>query len=239
MEKKEFQEKFQQKVQVHGIKLDEKQIDSFFVYMNLLLEWNQKMNLTAILDPDEIIVKHFLDSLTIEKYLKDGSKVIDIGTGAGFPGIPLAIYRQNVQFLLADSLQKRILFLEEVKKQISLKNVELKHARAEDLGKNLNYREQYDFAVSRAVAPLRTLLEYTVPFVKKDGYCICMKGSKGKEELKEATNSLRILGVKLEKEEEFLLGDTGNERMIFLIKKEEKTPEKYPRKAGIPTKQPL
>jgi len=239
MEKSQFQEKIREKAEKIKIVLTEEQINKFYLYMNLLIEWNKKMNLTAITDPEEIIIKHFIDSLTVGKYLENNSKVIDVGTGAGFPGIPLAICFEKINFTLADSLQKRILFLKEIKNKLDLKNVELIHGRAEDLGKGEKLREQYDFAVSRAVAPLNILLEYLIPFIKVNGYCICMKGSNGKNELEDAKSALKILKGKVEEQEEFELLDTKMNRIIFKIKKEEKTQEKYPRKAGMPSKQPL
>ena len=197
------------------------------------------MNLTAITEPEEVMVKHFIDSLTICPYLENGKKVIDVGTGAGFPGIPYAIFDPTAEVLLADSLQKRTIFLAEVKKELGLENVHIVHGRAEDLGKDANYREQYDFAVSRAVAPLPILLEYLIPFVKVNGFCVCMKGSNGKAELEQSKNALTVLGGKVEEEKEFVLLGTDMGRTIFKIRKEKPTPKDYPRKAGVPTKQPL
>lgn len=239
MEENQFSQIMQEEAKKIGIELDAKQIHQFYGYMMLLLEWNEKMNLTAITEPKEIVVKHFMDSLTIYPYLSKGKKVIDVGTGAGFPGIPYAILDSNASILLADSLQKRTIFLEAVKKELGLENVSIFHGRAEDLGKDSTYREQFDFAVSRAVAPLPILLEYLIPFVKKDGYCICMKGSNGKAELEASKNALKVLGAEVIEEKEFLLLDTDMKRTIFKIRKEKSTPKEYPRKAGAPTKQPL
>jgi len=239
MEEKEFFKEMQEKTMQMEIVLTEKQLQQFFRYMNLLLEWNQKMNLTAITEPKEVILKHFIDSLTICNYLETGKSIIDVGTGAGFPGIPYAIFDPTATVVLADSLQKRTIFLEEVKKQLELKNVEIIHGRAEDLGKENEYREQFDFAVSRAVANLPVLLEYLIPFVKKDGYCVCMKGSNGMVELEASKNALDTLGAKVEEKREFMLLNTDIGRSIFKIRKEKLTPKEYPRKAGIPIKQPL
>lgn len=239
MEENQFSQIMQEEAKKMGVELDAKQIRQFYLYMMLLLEWNEKMNLTAITEPKEIVVKHFMDSLTIYPYLEKGKKIIDVGTGAGFPGVPYAILDSSASILLADSLQKRTIFLEAVKKELGLENVSILHGRAEDLGKDSNYREQFDFAVSRAVAPLPILLEYLIPFVKKDGYCICMKGSNGKAELKESKNALKVLGAEVIEEKEFLLLDTDMGRTIFKIHKEKSTPKEYPRKAGVPTKQPL
>ena len=220
------------------IKLTKNEINLFYKYMNLLLEWNSKMNLTAITEENEVILKHFVDSISINKYLQDKNKIMDIGTGAGFPGIPLKILNAEKEFVLVDSLNKRINFLEEVKKQLKLENLELIHARVEDLAKNNIYREKVDAVVSRAVANLRVLVEYMIPFVKKDGICICMKGPNIEEEIKEASNAIKILGGKIENIQNMML--PGNlERNIIIIKKVENTPSKYPRKAGIPTKHPL
>lgn len=239
MEENQFSQIMQEEAKKMRIELDAKQIHQFYGYMMLLLEWNEKMNLTAITEPKEIVVKHFMDSLTIYPYLSKGKKIIDVGTGAGFPGIPYAILDSNASILLADSLQKRTIFLGAVKKELGLENVSILHGRAEDLGKDSTYREQFDFAVSRAVAPLPILLEYLIPFVKKDGYCICMKGSNGKAELEASKNALKVLGAEVIEEKEFWLLDTDMKRTIFKIRKEKSTLKEYPRKAGVPTKQPL
>lgn len=215
------------------------QLEQFFVYMNLLIEWNKKMNLTAITDPEEIIIKHFIDSITILKNIEDDSKLIDVGTGAGFPGIPLSIMNPTLKITLVDSLNKRLIFLEEVVKELNLKNVEIIHSRAEDLGQNNNYREKFDYATSRAVANLSTLSEYLIPLTKKGGEIICMKAGNTIDEINEAKKAVRILGGKIENVEEFKLPQTDIERTIIVIKKEKETPKIYPRKAGIPGKNPI
>ena len=173
----------------------------FFEYMQILIEWNKKINLTAITDEKEIILKHFIDSLAISKYCTDG-KIIDVGTGAGFPGIPLKIWNNNLEITLLDSLNKRIMFLEKVIEQLELNNIYTIHGRAEEMATKEQYREKYDFAVSRAVAPMNVLLEYMLPFVKVGGKCICMKGN-NIEELEKCKNALEILGGKIVKIEEF------------------------------------
>ena len=218
---------------------NEKQIEKFFNYMNLLLEWNEKINLTAIVEEDDIILKHFIDSITINKYLKNDNKIIDVGTGAGFPGIPISIINEEKQITLLDSLNKRVIFLQDVIDKINLKNVNAIHSRAEDFGKNKDYREKYDVAVSRAVASLNILLEYMLPLVKVGGKCICMKGSNIEEELENSKFAIKELGGRLIKKEEFLLPDSDIKRNIIIIEKIKNTPSKYPRKSGTPVKQPL
>ncbi|MFR0823594.1 MAG: 16S rRNA (guanine(527)-N(7))-methyltransferase RsmG [Clostridia bacterium] len=232
-----FYKEMTEKLKKIGIVIKEEEANQFYKYMQLLLEWNQKMNLTAITEPEEVVNKHFIDSMTIKKHIKDNQDIVDVGTGAGFPGIPLAIMQSGSQFTLVDSLNKRITFLEKVKKEIDLVNIKNVHSRVEDFAKN--YRESYDVATSRAVAGLPILLEYLLPLVKIGGKCICMKGSDIKEELEKAKKSLVILGGKVQEVEEFTLPDTQIRRSIVIIEKVKKTPEKYPRKAGIPAKEPL
>lgn len=222
-----------------NIDLTEKQIYNFYDYMNLLLEWNEKVNLTAITEMDDIILKHFIDSITILKYLKEDDRIIDVGTGAGFPGIPIAIINSSFNITLLDSLNKRIMFLDEVCKKLELKNVKTIHSRAEDFGQDKNKREKYDIAVSRAVANLATLTEYLLPLIKVGGTCICMKGPDAEKEIEDAKFAIKELGGKIEKVEKFMLPDSDMERNIVLIKKMKETPKKYPRKAGTPSKQPL
>ena len=217
MEKTNFYKKMAEESEKIGIKLPDEQLNEFYEYMQLLLEWNEKMNLTAITDESEIISKHFVDSLTILKYIKDNYKVIDVGTGAGFPGIPLAIFKNNTKFTLLDSLNKRVNFLNEVKEKIELDNVENLHGRAEDFGQNKAYREQYDVAASRAVAPMHVLLEYLLPFVKVGGMCICMKGPNVSEEIKDIENVARKLGAKMVETENLKLLNGEIERNIIIL----------------------
>ena len=230
---------FKQKLNEFDIKINDEQIKSFEKYMNLLLEWNEKINLTAITQPEEVKLKHFVDSLTVLKYINEDDKVIDIGTGAGFPGIPLKIMNKNTKITLLDSLNKRINFLNIVIEKLDLSNIQAIHGRAEEIARNKFYREKYDVVVSRAVANLSTLTEYMLPFVKVGGKCICMKGANVNEELERAQNAIKELGGEIERVDNFYLSDNDNERNIIVIKKIKKTKSKYPRKAGTPSKEPL
>lgn len=222
-----------------NIVFTEEQLQKFYQYMNLLIEWNEKINLTAIVEPKEIILKHFIDSLTIIKYIEPNKSVIDIGTGAGFPGIPVKIMREDLDITLLDSLNKRIHFLNEVIQKLELKNITAIHARIEEFAKNKQYRETFDVATSRAVANLTTLSEYMLPMIDLKGMAICMKGSEINEEISKSKNSIKLLGGKIDKIEEFTLPKSDNRRNLILIKKERQTPGKYPRKPGIPSKEPL
>ena len=222
-----------------NIVFTEEQLQKFYEYMNLLIEWNEKINLTAIVEPKEIILKHFIDSLTIIKYIDQNKKVIDIGTGAGFPGIPIKIVRDDLKITLLDSLNKRINFLNEVIVKLGLENINAVHARIEEYAKNKQYRENYDVATSRAVANLTTLSEYMLPMVKIKGMAICMKGSEINEEISKSKNSIKLLGGEISKIEEFTLPKSDYKRNLILIEKAIQTPSKYPRKPGIPSKEPL
>ena len=213
---------------------DERALDRFELYQRLLLEWNEKMNLTAITDPVEVARKHFADSLAALPYLQPGTKVIDVGTGAGFPGVPLLILRPELQLTLADSLQKRLTFLDALLQELGLR-ARLVHGRAEDLGQNRLYREQFDAALSRAVAGLPVLLELTTPFVKVGGAAIAYKGDAA-EELEKAKSAAFLLHVQLRQVE--LASDLGKRCLIFADKKAP-TPKAYPRKAGTPNRKPL
>ena len=239
MDKKIFFEKMQENSKVLGFNFSVEQLEKFYKYMNLLIEWNEKMNLTAITEPNDIILKHFIDSITINKYIENSVKVVDVGTGAGFPGIPLSIIRPDLQITLVDSLNKRLMFLQEIKKELELKNIDIVHARAEEFGQNKNYRETFDIATSRAVANLSTLSEYLVPLVKIKGKCVCMKASDADEEIKQAENAVNILGGKIVKVEKFNLPNSDIGRTIIIINKEKNTNSKYHRKPDTPSKEPL
>ncbi len=233
-----FSEELKRKAKQIDIFLEEKQIEKFYQYMNLLLEWNEKMNLTAITDPKEIILKHFIDSLTMANKVKEGETLIDVGTGAGFPGIPLAIVKQEVKITLLDSLNKRVHFLQEVIQVLQLNNIRAVHARVEEFAKNKKEREQYDIATSRAVAPLNVLSEYLLPLVKIGGKCVCMKGS-NIEEIKQAEKAVTLLGGEIKQIEEITLPESDMKRHIILLEKIKQTPSKYPRKPGTPSKEPI
>lgn len=239
MDIKEFNEIFNKYLKDLNIKLDEEQIKKFYIYMNLLIDWNEKINLTSIIKPEEMILKHFIDCLTIAKYIEENSELIDMGTGAGFPGIPLKIYRNDLKIVLADSLNKRLNFLNEVIDTLKLDSIETIHTRAEELGKNKKYREQFDIATSRAVANLATLSEYLLPFVKVGGKCICMKGPDIDEEINIAEKAIITLGGKVVKKDVFNLPQSDLGRSIVIIKKVKDTPGKFPRKPGTPAKEPI
>ena len=239
MEKEIFFEKMQEKSKDLGVRFSVKQTEQFFEYMNLLIEWNEKMNLTAITEPDEIILKHFIDSITILKELEDGSKLVDVGTGAGFPGIPLSIMNPTLKITLVDSLNKRLIFLQEVVNKLKLENIEIVHARAEEFGQNKKYREQFDISTSRAVANLATLSEYLIPLVKVGGKVISMKAAEAKQELNEAKKAIEVLGGTVEKVDEFNLPQSDIGRTVIIIRKNKITPNKYPRKPGTPSKEPI
>lgn len=232
-------EEIKNKLKKINIEIEDNDIEKFCQYMNLLLDWNKKINLTAIKEPKEIIIKHFVDSLTISKYIEENKKIVDIGTGAGFPGIPLAIIRKKNEFTLVDSLNKRIKFLDDVKEKIKLINIQNIHCRAEDFGNNVMYREKFDIAVSRAVANMSTLIEYLLPTVKVGGKIICMKGSKIEEELKNAEGAIKKLGGTIKEKEMLILPETDIKRNLIIIEKINPTPKAYPRRAGQPEKNPL
>ena len=222
-----------------NIEISENQAKKFYDYMNLLLEWNKKINLTAIIEPDEVILKHFIDSLTSIRFLKGNEKIIDVGTGAGFPGIPIKIMFEDTNIVLADSLNKRINFLNEVISKLELKNIECIHQRAEDIGQNPQFREKFDIATSRAVANLTVLSEYLLPLVNLNGRMICLKGSNIEEEIKESRNAINILGGKSVEIDSFTLPSSDNSRNIIISRKFKNTPNIFPRKAGLPSKEPI
>ena len=230
---------FIKQLQNINIELTNEQLDQFIRYYELLIEKNKVMNLTAITDFDEVIEKHFIDSLNLCRFidLKADYSLIDVGTGAGFPGIPLKIVFPNLKITLADSLNKRILFLDDVIRQLQLENIDTVHGRAEDLAHNVEFREKYDLVVSRAVANLSTLCEYSLPFIKIGGRFVSYKSGECDDEITNAKSAIFLLGGKLNCVEKFELGDAG--RACVIIDKINGTSKKYPRKAGLPSKKPL
>lgn len=240
-----MKELLKREVEKIDIQLDNKQLEQFLIYYELLVEWNKVMNLTAITEYKEVVQKHFVDSLSIikavdiERLQSESKSVIDIGTGAGFPGIPIKIAFPKLKITLLDSLNKRIRFLNTVIEKLELENIETIHGRAEDYAKQDKYREQYDVCVSRAVANLSTLSEYSIPFVKTQGYFISYKAENVEEEIKKSEKAITLLGGKVDEVIKFNLPDTDIKRAIIKIRKENLTSKKYPRKSGIPSKEPL
>lgn len=217
------------------------QIEQFLKYYELLIEKNKVMNLTAITEFEDVVRKHFIDSLTITRVfnMSQDITILDVGTGAGFPGIPIKIAFPNTKIVLLDSLNKRIIFLNDCIRELGLKDIEAIHGRAEDFAKNPEYREKFDLCVSRAVARLATLAEYCMPYVKTDGYFIPYKASNVQSELDESKKAVKVLGGKIEEIDNFLLPGTDMERTLIKIKKIATTPKTYPRSAGKPSKEPI
>lgn len=234
---------FQKDLEQFHIYLNDKQSEQFLQYYYLLKEWNSFMNLTAIIEFNEVLKKHFVDSVSLINAVPDLQEnsytLIDVGTGAGFPGIPLKIVFPDLKITLLDSLNKRVQFLNEVVRILNLQDIKVIHGRAEDYAKPGKLRESFDLCVSRAVANLTTLSEYCLPFVKKGGCFISYKSEKITEEFNDAKQAIEILGGKYEKQVEFKLPDSDIYRNLFVIKKESDTPLKFPRKAGLPSKDPI
>lgn len=236
-----MENKFDNELEKMNIRLTDDQKSQFDLYYELLIEWNRVMNLTGITDYDEVNLKHFTDSLTISRIIDIAqiNTLIDVGTGAGFPGIPIKIAFPHIKVYLLDSLNKRIKFLNEVIKKLGLKNIYAFHGRAEDFAKDRQYREKFDVCVSRAVANLSTLSEYCIPFVKTGGYFVSYKGGDSDEEVVRSENAITLLGGEIENTDRFFLPDTDMGRTLIKIRKRKSTPNRYPRKAGIPSKEPL
>lgn len=224
-----------------GLQFNEKKYEQFMQYKDLIKEWNEKVNLTAIKEDEEIVKKHFIDSMKVFKFneLKNAKNVIDIGTGGGFPGIPMKIIKPEINIVLLDSLNKRINFLNEVIRELGLENIKAIHGRAEDYAQEVQYREKFDVAVSRAVANLTVLSEFCIPYVKVGGYFVAMKGPAVEEEIKQSQNAIRMLGGRIEHIEKVEIEDSDLNHNLVIISKIAQTHKKYPRKAGMVTKSPL
>lgn len=241
LNEKEFEEILCKECELQNIEITENKVKNLSIYKDLLLEWNEKMNLTAITDDYEIIVKHFVDCLECTKAIKNEKKIIDVGTGAGFPGMVLAIFYPEIEFTLLDGLNKRLIFLQEVVDKLGLTNVKIVHGRAEEVVRIDDLYNHYDASVSRAVANLPVLLEYVSPYVKVGGYSIVMKGDSVDEEIKLAQNALKTLNLKVEEKIEYsyMVNEEEYNRSILRIKKTNNTPTKYPRNYGQIKKKPL
>lgn len=227
-----------------GINLPREQIEKFSRYLELLIQWNQKINLTSLKTPQEIIIKHFLDSISCIKVINknlniEGISIIDVGTGAGFPGIPIKITCPSISLSLLEARKKKIIFLKKIIEEMNFQQVEILDGRAEVFGKSPNYREKYDIALSRAVAPLNTLSEYCLPLVRVGGLFVAQKGRSYNEEIDKALKTVQLLGGELIGVENIRIPFINQERYLLVIKKIKGTPLKYPRKEGIPQKRPL
>lgn len=236
-----FAEILKKAAEEYGISLSETQLRQFDRYQELLVEWNQKMNLTALTEPKDVAIKHMIDSVSVydEKWFSEGMSVIDVGTGAGFPGLPLKILCPSLKVTLLDSLNKRVKFLETVVSELGLSDIVCVHARAEEAARQKQYREKFDAVVSRAVARLPILAEYDLPFVRVGGFFAAMKGAKYEEEAQEAKKAVKLLGGGEPVLREIKLPGLEDKRGIIYIRKEKKTPPVYPRKAGTPEKNPI
>lgn len=239
MEKEEFKKHLKKNAKKIQIDINDEELEKFWIYKKIVSEWNEKINLTAIKEDNEFIIKHLVDSLTINKYIQNRDSIIDIGTGAGFPGIPIKIMNRENKTVLMDSLNKRLNVLKEVIERLELKNIETLHGRAEELFQKKEYRESFEIATARAVSNLNVLVELMLPAVKVGGKCICMKGKNGLEELYESKKAIEILGGKVKTVEQLFLPETDFERTIIIIEKIKNTPAIYPRKPGTPQGKPI
>ncbi|MCM3239621.1 16S rRNA (guanine(527)-N(7))-methyltransferase RsmG [Heyndrickxia oleronia] len=234
-------EQFTKQLEEKGISLSSKQLQQFERYFELLVEWNEKMNLTAITEKNDVYLKHFFDSITASFYVNfnEPLKICDVGAGAGFPSIPLKICFPEIKVTIVDSLQKRISFLDNLSKELELKDTFFYHDRAETFAQKSEHREQYDLVTARAVARMSVLSELCIPLVKQNGLFVAMKAANANEELQAASKALKLLGAEVEAIHSFTLPYEESERNIIVINKNKQTPKKYPRKPGTPNKLPL
>ncbi len=238
MNVEEFREIFIEEADKNNIYIDKKVISKFYTYMIEILEWNNKVNLTSITDERMFIVKHFIDSLTINGFIQDKETIIDIGTGAGFPGIPLKIVNEDKKITVVDSINKKLNVIRSINNKMNLKNLDIIHSRAEDLARRKEFRENFDVVTTRAVSNFSTIIEYMLPFLKVSGIAICMKGPNYEDELRNGKKAINILGGKLVDIKKINV-DNELTRNIILIKKIKKTPEKFPRGQGKALKEPI
>lgn len=238
MDLKEFKENIKEKAIASNIHINDNNIEKFYIYMKEIIDWNEKINVTAITDEKEFIVKHFIDSLTVSKEVECEKCIIDIGTGAGFPGIPLKLNYPEKKITLIDSVNKKLNVIRSITEKFNLDNLEIIHTRAEELANNKEYREKYDVAITRAVSNISTIMEYMLPFVKVGGKAICMKGPNFQDELNESNNAIKILGGKVEKVETIFVNNEI-ERNLIVVRKIKDTPKQFPRGKGKPQKEPI
>ena len=238
MDLKEFESFFEKELNKNQLIVSKEAYEKYFKYMKNVLEWNTKINVTAVRDEENFIIKHYIDSLMISKYVEGKPRVIDIGTGAGFPGVPIKLFNEEMKITLIDSINKKLNVIRESIKGLGLNKIDIIHSRAEDLAVKVEYREMYDIATTRAVSNLSTILEYMMPFIKVGGIAVCMKGPNYQEELENARNAIKILGGKIEVIENFNI-NTEYERNIIVVKKVSSTPKKYPRSGNKPLKEPI
>ena len=238
MEFVEFKNIFLEELEKNNLKLDENKIKTFYDYMLGILDWNDKINVTAIIDEREFIRKHFIDSLTVCSNIADGESVIDVGTGAGFPGVPIKIVKENSKVTLIDSVNKKLNVIRNISEEINLQNLEIIHTRAEDLANKEEYREKFDVVTTRAVSNFSTIVEYMLPFIKVGGKAICMKGPNFKEELETSKKAIDVLGGEISSIRTEIISEDF-ERNIIIIKKVKNTPKKFPRGQGKPLREPI
>lgn len=236
-----YKNKFLQSLYMMSLNYEKDVYEKFELYTNYLLEYNENVNLTAITQKDDIYIKHYLDSLSVLKCfdIKENAKLIDVGSGAGFPSIPVKILRQDLDMTLVDSLNKRIVFLQNLIQKLGLQSINTIHSRAEELANDKNYRQAYDICLSRAVANMSTLLEYCTPFIKKGGYLLCLKGQNVDEEISQSKNAVKKLNCKIVEKKEVNLPFSDLKHNIVIVEKIGDTPKQYPRKSGTPSKNPL